>query len=243
MIDLAAGLSGGALAGGLPGSAALPQESAPHSLFASVKKRTGRGRSKRKNAFDERAAHPGRPFVCAGVVRSGLAGVDGPVDPAPDRFREEHGPRITTLGGQTGRETNGPAPLSAAAHLVFDESPAHRGTGPALLMPGMRSWPPPLAVGADFYIRPLPGLSPGSGPAAAKRGADQVDKHPRPTAAGSIRQQKPSTVRERRKAGGTAGPARSKAERAERGAETNAIFHPVPLPQSLCGDQAFRLPE
>ena len=78
---------------------------------------------------------------------------------------------------------------------------------------------------------------------AAERDAGQIDKHPRPTAAGSIRQQKPSTVRERRKAGGTAGPARSKAERAERGAEASAIFHPVPLPQSLCGDQAFRSPE
>ena len=38
----------------------------------------------------------GRPFVSAGVVRIGLAGVGDPVVPAPDLFRRKLRLRITT---------------------------------------------------------------------------------------------------------------------------------------------------
>ena len=64
---------------------------------------------------------------------------------------------------------------------------------------------PHFAVGADFYIRPPLRLSPDSRPAAAGRGADQVGKHPHPSAARSTRQQKPSTVRERARPAGPPG--------------------------------------
>ena len=47
----------------------------------------------------------GRPFVSTGVGRIGPVGIGGPVDPAPDRFREELRSRITTLGGRTGWKT------------------------------------------------------------------------------------------------------------------------------------------
>ena len=56
----------------------------------------------RENRFDERAARMGRSFVMTGVGRIGPAGVETPVVPAPDRFREELRSRITTLGGGTG---------------------------------------------------------------------------------------------------------------------------------------------
>ena len=61
----------------------------------------------------------GSPFRVTGVVRIGPVGNHGPVVPAPDPFLEEPGPRITTLGGQSGWVSNGPAPIFAAAHQAF----------------------------------------------------------------------------------------------------------------------------
>ena len=143
----------------------------PHSLFASVKKRTGRGRSKRKNAFDERAAHPGRPFVSAGVVRIGPAGVDGPVDLALSLGGRRAWSPHNAPGRATGRETNGPAPLSAAAHLAFDERRAVRCGGMYGARPagaGDAQLAAQFAVGADFHIRLPLRLFTGTGPAAAQ---------------------------------------------------------------------------
>ena len=77
-------------------------ESAPI-FFSRHRKENGRGRSKEK-MLRRKGGPNGPPFRVTGVVRIGAAGIDGPVDPAPDRSREESGPRITTLGGGTGRK-------------------------------------------------------------------------------------------------------------------------------------------
>ena len=170
------------------------------------KEKTGRGRSKREKRYDERAAHPGRPFVSAGIVRSGLAGVDGPVVPAPDRSREEPGLRITTAVGRRGgkRMDQRRFPLPLTWRLMEAGSTLRQVMGSACRYRCLAA-EPHFAVGADFYIRPPLRLSPDSRPAAAGRGADQVGKHPHPSAARSTRQQKPSTVRERARPAGPPG--------------------------------------
>ena len=54
----------------------------------------------------------GPPFRVTGVVRIGPAGVGRPVVPAPDRSREEPGPRITTAAGGRGARPHLTLPLS-----------------------------------------------------------------------------------------------------------------------------------
>ena len=78
----------------------------------------GRGRWKRKPPGRQNA--PAGAFCRnTGVVRSGLAGVDRPVDPAPDRSREEPGPRITTAAEGRGGKSHLPLLLFPRVPLCY----------------------------------------------------------------------------------------------------------------------------
>ena len=120
----------------------VPCRDPPPFSFAGGKRK--RPRPVKRKPLGRKGGPKGPPFRVTGVVRIGPAGVGGPAVPAPDPSREELHPRITALGGRTGRKTE-LAYFYSRAFRSATRCPGGRGelftagTGPAAEADGMEN--------------------------------------------------------------------------------------------------------